>query len=304
MDAAAIAYVPAMRAAPFDYVCAASVVEAVDALGSDADTRVLAGGQSLVPVMALRLATPEVLVDVSRCQELLSYAVGGQVLTVGAAVTDRVLERDPHVRRAHPLLVSALALVAHPEIRARGTLCGSLAHADPAAELPAVLLATGGQVEVRGPSGTRTIEADDLCTGSFETSLAGGELVVAARLPLPAPRSGWAVEEVARRRGDFALVGVVCVLDVDEQDLCSRARVALFGVASTPVRAASAERALVGQRLRAAVLDEAAAACFDGVDVLGDEVHASAAYRRTAGRTLVRRALGVAAARTAGQVAA
>lgn len=293
-----------MRSAPFDYVCARSTAEALVALRADADTRVIAGGQSLVPVMALRLSTPDVLVDISRCAELLSYELRATSLSVGAAVTDRVLERDPEVRSTHPLLAQALSFVAHPEIRARGTLCGSLAHADPAAELPALLLATGGEVEVAGPAGSRRIAADDFFSGSFMTALEEGELVVAAHLPLPRPRSGWAVDEIARRRGDFALAGVVCVLEVDEHDVCNGARVALFGVASTPVRAAAAERALLGQRLTAAGLDEAAAASFDGVDVLGDEVHASAAYRRTAGRLLVRRALGDAAARTSAEVAA
>lgn len=292
-----------MRTAPFAYVRAGSVEEAVAALQDGEDARVLAGGQSLVPVMALRLASPDVLVDVSRCEELSSYDLAPATLTVGAAVTDRTLEQDPRVSTAHPLLMRALSFVAHPEIRARGTVCGSLAHADPAAELPAVLLATGGEVQMRGPSGERTVGADDLFLGPFTTALREGELVVAARLPLPGRRSGWAVDEIARRRGDFALVGVVCVLDVDAGGRCCGAKVALFGVSSTAVRATGAEAVLHGAVLDAAALDAAAHACFDDVDVLGDEVHASAAYRRTAGRALVRRALG-SAARTAGGRAA
>lgn len=188
-----------MRTAPFAYVRAGSVEEAVAALQDGEDARVLAGGQSLVPVMALRLARPDVLVDVSRCEELSSYDLAPATLTVGAAVTDRTLEQDPRVSTAHPLLMRALSFVAHPEIRARGTVCGSLAHADPAAELPAVLLATGGEVQVRGSSGERTVGADDLFLGPFTTALREGELVFAARLPLPGRRSGWAVDEIARR---------------------------------------------------------------------------------------------------------
>ena len=280
-----------MKAAPFDYVRAATVADALAALGSAEDARVLAGGQSLVPVMALRLSTPELLVDISRGPELREYRCDDGVLTVGAAVTDRALELDPEVAAAYPLLVRALALVAHPEIRARGTLCGSLAHADPAAELPALLLATDGEVEVDGPGGWRRVAAADFSTGPFGTALGEGEMVVAARLPLPAGTSAWTVDEISRRPGDFALAGVVCGVELDDASRCSRARVALFGVAGTPVRASGAEEVLVGERMTDAVLDAAAAAAFDGVEVIGDDVHASAAYRRDAGRALVRRAL-------------
>lgn len=280
-----------MRPVAFDYVRAGTVAEALAGLGGGRDARILAGGQSLVPMMALRLARPEVLVDITRCPELLSHALDGPVLRVGAAVPDAVLERDPEIRAAHPLLVRTLSLIAHQEIRARGTLCGSLAHADPAAELPALLLAADGEVEVEGPEGARRVRAEEFFAGPFTPALADGEMVVAARLPLPAPGAGWAVDEISRRPGDFAIAGAICTVDVDGAGRCSRARVALFGLASTPVRSHGAEGVLMGQQLATAVLDTAADACFDGVDVLGDEVHASAAYRRTAGRELVRRTL-------------
>lgn len=293
-----------MRAAPFGYVRAGSVAEAVGALGSGEDARVLAGGQSLVPVMALRLATPDVLVDISRCAPLRAYGRDGAILTVGAAVTDRMLELDPEVRDTHPLLARTLSLIAHPEIRARGTLCGSLAHADPAAELPALLLATGGEVEVAGAGGTRRVPAGEFFTGPFDTALGDGELVVAAHLPLPGPSEGWAVDEISRRPGDFALAGVVCGVDLDDSGRCARSRVALFGLASTPVRSRGAEEALMGEPMGGpageAVLDAAAAACLDGIEVHGDEVHASATYRRAAGSALVRRAL-ASAVRVAGR---
>jgi CO/xanthine dehydrogenase FAD-binding subunit len=294
-----------VKTAAFDYVRAGSVAEALAGLGEGRDARILAGGQSLVPIMALRLATPEVLVDITRCPDLLAHEVHEQVLTVGAAVTDAVLERDPEVRAAHPLLVHTLSLIAHPEIRARGTLCGSLAHADPAAELPALLLATDGEVVVDGPAGVRSIPAADFFPGPFTPALDEGEMVVAARLPAPRPGSGWVVDEIARRPGDFALAGVVCGIELDEAGRCSRARMALFGVAATPVRAGGAERVLEGAvldgaDLDGAVLDAAAAGAFEGVDVIGDEVHASAGYRRAAGTALVRRALG-SAVRAAGE---
>jgi CO/xanthine dehydrogenase FAD-binding subunit len=285
-----------VKPAAFDYVRAGSVAEALAALADGEDVRILAGGQSLVPLMALRLARPEVLVDITRCSELLSYGVDRQVLRVGAGVADRRLELDREVRAAHPLLVRTLSLIAHPEIRARGTVCGSLAHADPAAELPALLLATDGWLAVDGPGGTRRIAAADFFTGPFSTALAEGEMVVAAHLPLPGPTSSWVVDEISRRPGDFALAGVVVGLDTDGAGRCSRARIALFGLAGTTVRSGGAEQVLEGERMDDTVLDAAAAVCLDDVDVLGDEVHASAPYRRQAGRALVRRALTAAVA--------
>jgi carbon-monoxide dehydrogenase medium subunit len=289
-----------VRPAAFDYVRAGSVAEALAALADDdREARVLAGGQSLVPMMALRLARPEVLVDITRCPELLSAALDGPVLRVGAAVPDAVLERDPEVRAAHPLLIRTLSLIAHEEIRARGTLCGSLAHADPAAELPALLLATDGEVEVDGPGGPRRVPAAEFFAGPFTAALDDGEMVVAARLPVPGPAAGWAVDEIARRPGDFALAGAVSTLELDGSGRCSRVAVALFGVAGTPVRSRGAEEVLMGEQVDEAVLDAAAAAGLDGLDVLGDEVHAPAAYRRDAGRALVRRTL-AAAVRSAG----
>jgi carbon-monoxide dehydrogenase medium subunit len=289
-----------VKAAAFDYVRAGSVAEAIDGLGDGRDARILAGGQSLIPIMALRLAAPEVLVDITRCPELLAFDLDGQVLTVGAAVTDRVLENDAGVRAAHPLLVRTLSLIAHPEIRSRGTVCGSLAHADPAAELPALLLATDGEVEVDGPQGARRVPASGFFEGPFTPAVGEGEMVVAARLPVPGPTCGWAVEEVSRRPGDFAVAGVVCVVDLDGSGRCAAARLGLFGVAGTPVRSRGAEEVLMGEQPTEHVLDAAADACFDGVDVQGDDVHASADYRRVAGRAVVRRALAT-AVRSAGR---
>jgi aerobic carbon-monoxide dehydrogenase medium subunit len=289
-----------MKPAAFDYVRAGSVAEALAALADDdREARVLAGGQSLVPMMALRLARPEVLVDIARCPELQSYAFDGPVLRVGAAVPDAVLERDAEIGAAHPLLMRTLSLIAHEEIRARGTLCGSLAHADPAAELPALLLATDGEVEVDGPGGARRVPAADFFTGPFTPALDDGEMIVAARLPLPGPGVGWAVDEIARRPGDFALAGAVCTVELDDAGTCSRVGVALFGLASTPVRSRGAEEVLMGQQVDEAALDAAAAASLDGIDVIGDEVHASDVYRRSAGRALVRSTL-AAAVRSAG----
>jgi CO/xanthine dehydrogenase FAD-binding subunit len=260
------------------------------------EARVLAGGQSLLPVMALRMSHPETLVDVTSARDLQTHEVG-DVVRVPAAVTTRTLETDPAVARAHPLLTACLAEVGHVEIRTRGTVCGSLAHADPAAELPALLLATDGVLELVSARGSRRVPVADFVLGPYMTAVVDDELVAAAELPCPAPTAGWSVREIARRRGDFALAGVVTVLDTDPgTGRCTHARVALFGVASTALRAGAAERVLLGSDLDDAALDEAAHRAFDHVDVLGD-LHGSAEYRRRAGVRLVARALREARAR-------
>ena len=192
-----------MKAAAFAYV-RPGTVDGVLAELAGGDGKVLAGGQSLVPVLAMRLGRPGVLVDIAAVPALREL-----VLRVGATVRQRTVEHAEQAR-AVPLLGRALPFVGHRELRSRGTVCGSLAHADPAAELPALLLATDGEVEVAGPGGARRIPAEEFVTGPFSTAVGEGEMVVAARLPLPAPRSGWAVDEIARRPGDFALAGVVC----------------------------------------------------------------------------------------------
>lgn len=257
-------------------------------LGEDA--RVLAGGQSLVPMMALRLARPEALVDITRCVDLKGVTGSTTQLTVGAAVTAREVERHPDAGGRHPLLVRALGHVGHPEIRARGTVCGALAHADPAAEVPAVLLATEGTVTLAGPAGPRRIASQDFFVGPYMTALDEGEMVVEAEFPLLLPTTGWAIEELARRHGDFAVVGTICLLDAGADATCAHASITLFGVAGTPVRARQAERAMIGTFLDDADLDAAASAAVDEVDVLGD-LHGSVTYRRSVSRALLRRAL-------------
>jgi carbon-monoxide dehydrogenase medium subunit len=284
---------------PFAYQRAGSLEEATSLLGEHgADARVLGGGQSLLPLMALRMSRPELLVDITGAADLRGHAVAGGRVVVSAAVTARAAETNPDIRDAHPLLIACLAEVGHVEIRTRGTLCGSVAHADPAAELPALLLALDGAVRVAGARRRRRIAAADFLLGPYVTALDEGELVAGVELPCLSPTAGWSVLEIARRRGDFALVGVITVLDADPGGRCTQARVALFGVASTPVRAAAAERSLVGEPLSPELFTEASERAFDGVAVLGD-LHGSATYRRRAGARLVRRSLAEAAGRLA-----
>lgn len=274
-----------MKPAPFKYVAAVSVEEAVAALGEHGDeAKILAGGQSLVPLMNMRLAVPDVLVDVNRVAELQGIAANGSI-EVAAVTRQSALERSAD---APPLVKEALRHVAFPGVRSRGTVGGSIAHADPAAELPAVLLALGGEVEARGPSGSRTIAADDLFVTYFTTALAADEMLTAVRFPRQGAntRSGFA--EVVRKAGDFALAGAAVSVELDG-DTCRSARVALFGVADRPVRSSAAEQAVAGRTLVEAAAD-AGRAASDELDAKSDS-HASAEYRKEVVGVLVRRAL-------------
>jgi aerobic carbon-monoxide dehydrogenase medium subunit len=280
----------------FAYHRAESLADAVAVLAEHGgDARVLGGGQSLLPVMALRMSSPEVLVDVTTASDLHGHEVADAVV-VPAAVTTRTLETDPAVARAHPLLAGCLGHIGHVEIRTRGTLCGSLAHADPAAELPALLLATDGVIRVVSARGSRHVPAPEFVLGPYTTPLEEDEMIAAAELPCPPPSAGWSVQEIARRSGDFALAGVVAVLDTGPDGQCTTARIAMFGVAAAAFRASAAEQVLLGSTLDDQALDDAARSVFEGVEVIGD-LHGSAEYRRRAGTRLVARALREAGAR-------
>jgi carbon-monoxide dehydrogenase medium subunit len=281
-----------LKPAPFRYFAPESVEEAVGLLAEHGDdARPLAGGQSLVPAMNFRLAQPAVLVDLNRVADLDSIAVVDGGLRLGAMVRQANAERDAHVRRLAPLLAETLPSIAHPQIRNRGTVGGSLAHADPAAELPAVCVALEGRLRLRSIGGDRWVAASEFYRGLFETALEAGELLVEVELPAPAPRSGQAFLEIARRHGDFALVGVAAVVTLDEAGRCSAARVVLMSVGESPVSAAAAVAHLLGaepssERIAVA----AAAAAHDDIDPPAD-LHASAAYRRHLAEVLVRRCL-------------
>lgn len=285
-----------MKPTAFEYHLAASAEEAVDLLAEhEGDAKVLAGGQSLVPLLALRLARVDHLVDINGLTELGEISANGG-LHLGALTRHRAAERSPLVRRHAPLLADALTYIGHTAIRNRGTLGGSLAHADPAAELPATLLALDGKVEVRSSRGTRTVAAADLFTGFLTTSLEADELLTAISLPAWKPGSGWSVQEFARRSGDFAVSGALTVLSVAADGRIDDARIALIGVAPTAVRATPAERALVGQRPSEDLWAAAADAAIAGIEPPSD-LHGSSAYRKKLTSTLVRRSLVEAASR-------
>jgi carbon-monoxide dehydrogenase medium subunit len=275
---------------PFAYHRAESLEEATALLASHGtEARVLAGGQSLLPVMALRMSQPALLVDISKAADLSGYAARDGRAVISAAVTARTAEQSA----GHPLLTACLAKVGHVEIRTRGTVCGAVAHADPAAELPALLLALDGTVRVASATRRRRVAAADFFLGPYLTALGDGELVAGIELPELAPTARASVLEIARRDGDFALVGVISVLDAGPDGRCTDARIALFGVAGTAKRATIAEQTLLGAVLTPQLLTEAAAQAFDGLDVLGD-LHGSATYRRKAGVRLVEKSLNAA----------
>jgi len=278
-----------VKPAPFDYALASSVQEATEALARHRDeAKVLAGGQSLVPMLNMRLSRPSVVVDINGAAELGYLRESDGALAVGALVRQRALER--WARGRSPLIAEALRMVGHTAIRTRGTVAGSIAHADPASELPALLLCLDGSVVARRQDGERVIPARALYLAPLTTSLEPDELVTEVRLALPRRGAGWGFAEVARRHGDFALVGAVALLWLDGDGLVAGARLALFGVGATAVRAETAEAALVGRRPERPRLAEAARAAAAGLTPDGD-LHATAEYRRRVAAVLAERTL-------------
>jgi carbon-monoxide dehydrogenase medium subunit len=288
-----------MKPGPFEYTAPATVDEVVSLLGEHGDeAKVIAGGQSLVPMLSMRLARPAQIVDVNRVDGLAGITDGGDHLAFGATTRERDAERSTLVARRLPVMAEALPLIGHVSIRNRGTIGGSIAHADASAELPAVAMVTDGWIVARGPGGEREITADDFFVSHFTTSLADDECVLSVRVPTGPVGAGWAFQEVARRHGDFALVGVAAMVATDGGGTIRDARVCMIGVGERPARARDVERSLVGQD---ASRDTFAAAAADAVRDLdpGSDMHGSSEYRRHLAGVVVRRALGTAAARSA-----
>jgi carbon-monoxide dehydrogenase medium subunit len=280
-----------VKPAPFDYHAATSVEEAVALLAEFGDdAKVIAGGQSLVPMMALRLASFAHLVDVCSIPELRGVHRHDGTVTVRAATPDAVVEHDADVAAAVPLLSRVTPLIGHFQIRNRGTVGGALAHADPAAEYPAVALALDAELEVASTKQSRVISAADFFQGLWTTALESGELLAAVHFPVWSGRCGFAAEEFARRHGDFALAGAVAGVELDGDDVVRRAAIALFGVATTPVRARTAEAALVGRRVGELGGDEIGRLALEDVGEPSGDVHAPAAYRTRVARAMAARA--------------
>jgi CO/xanthine dehydrogenase FAD-binding subunit len=282
-----------VKPASFEYHRPEALDEALDLLAEcGGDAKALAGGQSLVPAMNFRLARPEVLVDlngISALAHIQREADGG--LRIGAMTRQRAAERSDLVAREAPLLCEALPSVAHPQIRNRGTVGGSLAHADPAAELPAVMVALEARFVLRSRAGTRTAPAETFFVGPLTTDLRPDELLTEIRIPPPAPGAGTAFVEVSRRQGDFALVGVAVSLALDDAGACESVRIALLSVGDGPVLATGGMAVLAGSVPEAAAIEEAARVASE-IDINPPaDIHASVAYRRQLARVLVRRAL-------------
>jgi CO/xanthine dehydrogenase FAD-binding subunit len=286
-----------MKPAPFEYYDPATLDEALALLAEFGDeAKPLAGGQSLVPLMNFRLARPARLVDLNLLAELSYVRDEDGWLRIGAMTRQRQLERSPLAAAGWPLLVEATAYVGHPPIRHRGTVGGSVAHADPAAELPVVMAALDAELVIRAQAGERTERAGGFFLSYLTTTLAPTELLVELRVPPLPPRSGGAFLEVSRRHGDFALVGAAALVTLDAAGAIAGARLAIAGAGPTPLRAARAEARLLGERPAEALFREAGRLVSEAVDSDAD-VHASADYRREVSGVLARRALLQAAAR-------
>jgi CO/xanthine dehydrogenase FAD-binding subunit len=281
-----------MKPAAFEYFRPRSLEEALSLLAEyGADAKPLAGGQSLIPAMNFRLATPAVLVDLNGLSELSFISDAGGGTKIGGMTRQRDVERSRTIAERVPLMAETMPYVAHPAIRNRGTVGGSLAHADPAAELPAVMLALNATFSVTGRNGGREVTASDFFVGLFATAIEPGELLTEIRIPAAEKRTGFAFQEISRRHGDFALVGVAAAVQLDQHGRCAAARIALLSVGDRPMLAEKAGGSLVGQIVSAdAIRGAAEAASTSDIDPSSD-IHASARYRRQLASVLTRRVL-------------
>jgi CO/xanthine dehydrogenase FAD-binding subunit len=285
-----------MKPSIFGYKAPLTLEEAISILASDTDAVVLAGGQTLLPAMNFRAANPSLLVDIQHVGGLRGIEVGDRGIVVKAMTRHRELELNADVLRVNPLIAEAMQHVAHIPIRNRGTVVGSLCHADPSAEMPLVLVLLGGSVIAQGPSGAREIAAEDFFQSFLTTARSQDEIIVEARFPALPPGAGWAFDEVTRRHGDYAVVGVGCVLARDGEGRASGVRLAACGIADRPVRLKAAEAILNGTALGKSDLDAAVAASVSAV-TQPDEMNVSVSYRRRALGTLTRRMVAEAARR-------
>jgi carbon-monoxide dehydrogenase medium subunit len=274
----------------FDYAAPVTVEDAVALLASRPGAKALAGGQSLIPTMAFRLAAPSLLVDLRKIQGINQIAIEKESIRLGALARWCDIQKHAALKQAHPLLVAAIEHVAHYQIRNRGTVGGSLAHADPAAELPGVAVACDARIVVRGSHGERTVQAKDFFLGALSTVLADDELIVELRLPAWPRARRWGFEELSPRRGDFAYAGVAAFYDAGAGGKAKDVHIGVFGACQRPHRIAAAEAALEGRVVDASAIGAACAAAEQAVDPPHD-LHASAAYRRALVGTLLERAL-------------
>jgi carbon-monoxide dehydrogenase medium subunit len=284
-----------MKLPPFEYACPTTLSDAVALLAShDGEAKPLAGGQSLVPMMAFRVASPSLLVDLRKLLELRQIKIADDGVTLGAMVRWRDILDDARLRKAHPLLVAAVEHVAHYQIRNRGTVGGSIAHADPAAEMPGIVVTCEAKIAVVGKAGARVIDAANFFQGPLMTALKPDEIITEIRLPAWPAKRRFGFQEFARRRGDFALAAAMLFYDEDGGK-ARNAHVGAVGVADRPLRLSAVEQVLNGNKIDEAVIAKAEAATSASVDP-DDDIHASGAYRKALIGVMVERALKSAAA--------
>ncbi|MBW2445935.1 MAG: xanthine dehydrogenase family protein subunit M [Deltaproteobacteria bacterium] len=291
-----------MKPARFEYAAPDSLAEAISLLEqhADDDVKILAGGQSLVPLLNMRMARPEFLIDLNRIAELQYIREEAGWLAIGAMTRKRAVEESELVRQRQPALLAATQLVGHPQIRNRGTVGGSMAHADPAAEYPALALLLGVELRVAGPGGERRIPAADFFHGYLATALEPTDVLTEVRIPVLDPGTGWSFLEVARRHGDFAMGGAGATVRLDASGKLSEVRIALFGVGAAALRLHDVERELVGEQPGEALFQDAGARASQGLEDPLSDVHASAEYRRNLARVLTVRVLEEAVGRAGG----
>ena len=285
-----------MKLPPFEYACPATLNEAIALLAShDGEAKPIAGGQSLMPMMAFRIAQPSLLVDLRKLPDLNRISIGPDGVRLGAMVRWREIQDDKRLAKAHPLLQAAISHVAHYQIRNRGTVGGSVCHADPAAEMPGIAVTCDAEMTAMGKGGQRVIKAKDFFLGALTTALKADEILTEVRLPAwPASRR-FGFQEFARRRGDFAMAGVAAFYDPDSGGKAANAHVGVIGVGDRQRRLAKTEATIDGRTIDDAAIAKAAEAASAEVEAQ-DDIHASAAYRRALTGTLLERALKSAAA--------
>jgi CO/xanthine dehydrogenase FAD-binding subunit len=280
-----------VKPVPFDYIRPQSIDEACALLAQDAEARVIAGGQSLVPMLSMRLARPTRLIDILRLPGLSGIKQNGDSIVIGAATRQAAAERDPLIAAKLPLLAQVFPWVGHPATRRRGTIGGSIAHADPSAEIPLVALTLGADIVVRDTKGDTTIKASEFFLGPMVTAIPQGALLTAIRFPVwPQQRIGTGFHEVNARHSDFAFVCAAAQIALDEAGRCTACAIGIGGLGEYPVRLDDAADALIGSDFSDKAIADAIAAAMTKLDIWGD-LHASADYRRRTGGVLARRAL-------------
>ena len=283
----------------FDYHAPASLDEALELLGSLDDPKLLSGGQSLLPMLKLRLASPANIIDIGRIPGLDGISEEDGVLRIGALVTETELERAPEVAARYPILLDTARVIADPLVRNRATVCGNIAHGDPANDHPATMLALGAEIVATGPDGERTIAIDDFFRGFFTTALSSGEILTELRIPAPPARSGGAYVKLERKVGDYAVAGAAVQLALADDGTVADAGIGLTNLGIAPIRASGAEEALSGRVPDAGAIADAAAAAADAADPVADR-RGSVEYKKNMARVLTGRAIARALERAGG----